>query len=187
MSKQPFLLSNVSILEIDLHSKALLTRIKHHSSIVMLQDSLGTQLIVPVEGGLIELFRSKHVSLIFFVKRIKFIYIFSVNFNIINMCIIYIQVPNDQRTIETLISRLGVIVEHEFHENDMKSRVNSYHFHQIVPKLELLFPVQQPVMSSGATHFSNFSDYPNLKSIQFQINGVNQPLLIGHFGNFRQW
>ncbi|XP_023733905.1 transcription factor ABORTED MICROSPORES [Lactuca sativa] len=91
MSKQPFLLSN---------------------------DSLGTQLIVPVEGGLIELFRSKHV-------------------------------PNDQRTIETLISRLGVIVEHEFHENDMKSRVNSYHFHQIVPKLELLFPVQQPVMSSG--------------------------------------
>ncbi|KAL4574062.1 hypothetical protein LXL04_020884 [Taraxacum kok-saghyz] len=63
-------------------------------------DSIGTQLIVPVDGGLIELFKSKHV-------------------------------PMDQTMIETLISRLG----HGFHENDMKTGMNPYHYHQIVPKL----------------------------------------------------
>ncbi|KAI3779382.1 hypothetical protein L2E82_09098 [Cichorium intybus] len=89
MSKQPFCLSN---------------------------DSIGTQLIVPVDGGLIELFRAKHA-------------------------------PMDQRMIETLIARLGILVEHGFYEKDMKTRMNSYHYHQIVPKLELLFPVQQPLIT----------------------------------------
>lgn len=64
MSKQPFCLSN---------------------------DSIGTQLIVPVDGGLIELFRAKHA-------------------------------PMDQRMIETLIARLGILVEHGFYEKDMKTR-----------------------------------------------------------------
>lgn len=95
MSKQPFWLSN---------------------------DSTGTQLVVPVDGGLIELFRSKYV-------------------------------PADQRMIETLMAQLGIIVDYGFHEKDSKTRVNPYPYHHIFPKLELLFPVPQPI-SIDSTHVS---------------------------------
>lgn len=77
-------------------------------------DSAGTQLVVPVDGGLIELFRSKYV-------------------------------PADQRMIETLMAQLGIIVDFGFHEKDSKTLLNPYPYHHIVPKLELLFPVPQPI------------------------------------------
>ncbi|KAK9063450.1 hypothetical protein SSX86_017320 [Deinandra increscens subsp. villosa] len=95
VSKQPFWLSNVSII---------------------LSDSIGTQIIVPVEGGLIELFRSKHV-------------------------------PEDERMIETLISRLGIVVDHGLQENYSENYPSSYLYHHIPPKYQLLFPISQGLSS----------------------------------------
>ncbi|KVI05641.1 Myc-type, basic helix-loop-helix (bHLH) domain-containing protein [Cynara cardunculus var. scolymus] len=85
-------------------------------------DLTGTQLVVPVNGGLIELFRTKFV-------------------------------PADQSMIETLMAQLGIIVDYGFHGKDSKTRLNPYPYHHIVPKLELLFPVPQPI-SIDSTHVS---------------------------------
>ncbi|KAI3817544.1 hypothetical protein L1987_11339 [Smallanthus sonchifolius] len=74
-------------------------------------DSIGTQIVVPVEGGLIELFRSKHV-------------------------------PEDQRMLETIITRLGIIGDHGLHDDDSESCLSSYLCHHVGPKYQLLFPVQ---------------------------------------------